>query len=490
MAVGVVVAATLLALWWNLQPAIGSDPLTYVIKARFYPEITPGHHGFRLGLLLPLWALVQVFGVSEATYVVAGWGGTLLLVVGTYALGHVLYGRVVGVVAALLLLTTPTVLDAANERVLGWVLPDPPSAGLVALAFAALVVAVRDRPAGATAQRRWLLLAGLLLGGAYLVREYTVFFALAVPLVFWVHRARLTLVPIVATPMVLLFALESAVHWVVWGAPFVRVLDAAGHGSVPDPDKRLVTISDALTRFLQATVLRNPVGSLVLLAGLALTVVGALWLRDRSARVGAAMFVALWVPITLLSGVLTPGRHSLTSYNPRYWLGVLPVLIVVAVGVPALVTRRAAERRGAGLLTLARVSVAIVAVAGIASAVAGFGAAADTRSYGHEWHELRAWLATNGDEHERLFTDPWAARSVEYVYAKRPLDGQLLWDGDIVGDDLPLRRGITLEEVEAAGGGVWLESPYRRGPRPDPDTGEVVFRSSAGTLQVSAYPPG
>src|SRR4029079_10921852 len=106
----------------------------------------------------------------------------------------------------------------------------------------------------------------------------------------------------------------------------------------------------------------------VVLTTFVLMVLGALVVRRRAHVMLLGWFVAMWLPLTLVSGLLDPGFIRINASLMRYWVPVLPALVLGAAGfvawLLALVRRRLpADRRALGVGLTALVAVAGVVVA-------------------------------------------------------------------------------------------------------------------------------
>lgn len=426
-----------------LRPPYPSDQLNYFRAAQLFPEPLDNpelaHQYLRFGVTLPARAAIEVFGYSQAAYATVPLFTTVLLVVSAYALGALLYGRVVGAAGAIALVAvTPLFLDGSE------LLPDVLAAALLTAALA-LTVAVRHGRVRAA----WpaYVLIGVLLGWSYLAREFVVCVWPLVPVLLW-HRARLRGLLLVAAPMALLFAAELALSALVAGDPLARLKAAAGHGQAPSPPDIAATYRD---KELHVYLLRLPttledfperwwLNVLLLLTGL-MGVAGLvlLWRRRRGGArrpllpllLPATWVASLWVPLTLLGGVLDPAAPKLRLQLIRYWFPIFPAFVLGGLGALALVTAWALRRRAPAARARPKVAAAVVAVPVLIAAIGTAGTAAagwwhdpGTRAGGAvQMERVRDWLAA----HRRPGATVWADRrtiSVLAVYRQWPFGGR------------------------------------------------------------------
>ncbi|MBW3606278.1 MAG: hypothetical protein KY460_15515, partial [Actinobacteria bacterium] len=212
---------------------IMSDQLHYLVDANTLPDISfPPHHGLRIGLTIPVWFFIQLFDYSEAAYYAVPYLTMVGLVVAVYWLGRLLDSRAAGVISGVLLVANPLVLDEASQ-----LLPDLPAAALLTGAVTLLLWQWRRARVTTTLTRgdRVVLVSiGLLLGWAYLIREFIVVWfpvALVVAVVLRVPRSWWRLIAAGAGAMV---ALELLWGLVFFGNPFARIW-AALHQPASEP---------------------------------------------------------------------------------------------------------------------------------------------------------------------------------------------------------------------------------------------------------------
>ncbi len=156
---------------------IGSDDLTYnyrayeVLTGTFAPQ--PDHQASRIGLILPVAAAFRIFGINEVSSVVFPFVCGLLTFGLVLWVGIAYLGWWIGLMAGCLYAFLP--IDMFQASIL---LPDLPAATCIAISA---VLMYRGEPEDARKHARVsMLLAGLFLGGAYLIKETSVFFGVFV----------------------------------------------------------------------------------------------------------------------------------------------------------------------------------------------------------------------------------------------------------------------------------------------------------------------
>ncbi|MBC6459478.1 hypothetical protein [Actinomadura sp. HBU206391] len=418
----------------HLRLPYPSDQLNYLTAAERFPRPVPDaaavHQVTRFGLIVPTRLAITVFGYSQAAYHVVPLLAALALLLGTYAVGGLLFARPVGAAAAVVVLaSTPVAYDSTD------LLPDVLAAGLFTIALA-MAVAIRRRLL--SAGPGVLLLLGLLLGWSYLVREFVVFlWPLVAVLVF--RRVRWPGLLWAAAPVVALVIAETLLCWAMYGDPLTRLRSVTGHGSGPTTPEIAGTFQDKprhvyLLR-LPTTLNDYPEGVwLVLLLGL--TLLGGL-LRPRRFAVPVAWLALLWVPLTLLGGIVDPSAPKLRLQLIRYWFPIFPAFVLGGLGLIWLaalaVRRRARDRPGARRAAAALPAAVVLAVAASAAgtAIRGWWAEPGTRvGGGTQLEAFRSWMARHGDGVPAVWADTHTAKTLT-VYREGPFGG-LAWRAEVL----------------------------------------------------------
>lgn len=419
---------------------IMSDQLHYLVDANTLPEISfPPHHGLRIGLTIPVWFFIQLFDYSEAAYYAVPYLTMVGLVVSVYWLGRLLDSRTAGVIAGVVVVANPLVLDESSQ-----LLPDMPAATLLTAAVTLLVWQLQRAPATAAltrGDRLTLIGVGVLLGWAYLIREFIVIWfpvVLLVALVTRVPRSHWRLIAAGAGGMV---GVELLWGLVFFGNPFARIwaslnqpasepwrvvqrTELIAQGDIPN------THLDMLTA-MPRNILALDAGWIFVLF-VVLVVVAALLVRSPQLRL-----LALWVvvPIVLLTVVIQVAwlfdNRILRAEKLRYWLPMIPpvavggVVAILALGrwLAGVPGRRVATGV-AVLLTLA----SLVLTGAELDERTGF-----TRTRQDQFLELREWVATSGQSCDVLWVDAdqWRASTRWVPMYLRTFWGTPIWDGEL-----------------------------------------------------------
>jgi hypothetical protein len=491
----VVLAAGWLAVVLSqLRPPTPSDQLNYMEAAARFPHpletSTAMHQVTRFGLLLPMRLAIAVFGYSQAAYYVVPIIATLILLLGTYALGTQLFSRVAGVAAALVVVAaTPVFADAADP------LPDVLVAGLFTVAVS-LALAIRRRRLPA---RWWVLVGlGLLLGWSYLVREFIVFVWPLIPILLW-RRVGWRGLFLVAAPMAALFAGETLLCWALYGNPMARIHAVTHHAEGPAPIEIARTFrgkprSTYILR-LPKTLREYPEGNWMI-AFIGLTLAGgAVWRRRLAVPV--VWCALLWVPLTLLGGVLDPSAPKLRLQLIRYWFPIFPAFMLGGLGALWLAGRvlgnRLRDRPGGHRMAVALpvALVVTVAAATVGTAARGWWALPGSRAGGGTQLEaFRSWMSEHDQAAPRIWTDAHTARLLQ-IYQHGPFGG-LAWHARI-GRATPGHPGarpgdlVLFFDTESGRlcGRCRKSARQVWGPRPRPLVGwRQVYATGDGVVQV------
>jgi hypothetical protein len=479
---GVLVPAGLMLGWLvvvllHLRFPYPSDQLNYLrASARFPHPLTPAtemHQVTRFGVLIPVRLVMTVFGYSQASYYVVPVLGTLVLLIGTYALGALLFSRWVGAAGALVVVAaTPVFTDSTD------LLPDVLATGLFTLALAVAVAIRRERlPAG-----RWTLLAlGLLLGWSYLVREFIVFVWPLIPVLLY-RRVGWSGLAWLAAPIAALGLGETLLCWALYDDPLARMKAVTGHAQGYSPPRIAGSFRDKprsvyLMR-LPSTLRQYPEGRW-LEALLGLTLLGGL-VRLRRFALPVAWCVLLWVPLSLLGGVLNPARPSLRLQLIRYWFPIFPAFVLGGLGLIWLTGRFLAGRvlqgrsggARAGLAVAPVAALLVVSLATAGTAARGWWADPSTRvGGGTQLEAFRIWMS----QHDNGAQTIWAERHTVLdlgIYRNGPFGG-IAWHQR-------LRVAAPAGELPAPGDLVLFF---------DTEKGEVCEHCRTGAREVWSDPP-
>lgn len=440
-----------------------SDQMHYMVDASTLPEISfPAHQGLRIGLTIPVWLFIRLFNYSEAAYYAVPYLTMVGLVVAVYWLGRLLDSRAAGVLAGVLVVANPLVLDEASQ-----LLPDLPATTLLVGAITLLLWQLQRTPADSALARSdqvVLVGVGLLLGWAYLVREFIVVWVpvvLLIAVVARVPRRRLQLIAAGAGSMV---AVELLWGLVFFGNPFARVWAALhqpaseswrvaqraeliAEGRVPDTHVEMLTAMPRNVWALDA--------GWILLLLFMLLMFAALFVGSPQLRL-----LALWVvvPMVLLMAVIQFAwlfdNRILRAEKLRYWLPVIPPLIVGGIIAALALGRRVAGEPGR------RLAIGVVALLTVVSLVLT-GAELDdqpglTRTGLDQFLEFREWAATSGQTCSVLWVDAdqWRASSRWVPMYLRTFWGSSVWNGTV----RPLNSGEQFRAVSELDEGALVRS--------------------------------
>jgi hypothetical protein len=447
--------------------------------ARTWPQLPAGyppslmHHALRLGVVLPTRVAQEIFGPGLLALQVTSAAFMALFSAGTYAAARALFGRragvAVGVVALPVVLLNPyfTWVDLYAPRALsiatGSLDPDLPAAGLFSLGIAAVVVASRR---SGRRQLWWLAAGGACLGLAYLAREFVAPMFVVVPVVFYLLRIPWRRLVVPALPALAILGVELAINAALYGDALARYHVAAAHGGERAEPVSLIYVLSGFAYYA-----RNEALAYVFPIALVVTAAGVLLLRDRRLILLVVWFGSLWLPLTLLGGILDPYEPNLRVHLPRYWM---PVQGAVVVGALATCLLLFARLRG---MRLDRRPFAV----GLALVLAGYLALCLVTlgrvNRDQDWRELRAFLAVH-PEITMIRTDDRTHQTATF-YTK-DVFGEPLWRGTF--DDFhtqPERLPVV------RGNGVYLQTKWGSLEQPDPAKGwRVVFRSTNGVLTI------
>jgi hypothetical protein len=462
------IVAALVACYAALQSAFVrppqvSDQLHYLVDAANLPQVTwPAHQALRIGLTIPVWILTRLFGYSEAAYYGVPYLTGATLVASTYWLGRLLDSRAAGVMSGLLIIANPLVLDESSQ-----LLPDLPAATLVMVAVTLLLWQWRRTGVSArlsAVDRTVLVGVGLLLGWAYLVREFIVFWYPVVALVIVVLRLPRSWWLRIAAGLGGAFAVELLWGLAFLGNPFARIwaalhqpasepwrvaqrTDLTARGVIPDTHIEMLT---ALPR----AVVEFRAGWILIVLFL-LLIAAAVVLRAPGLRL-----LALWtaVPMGLLMAAVQFAwlfdNRILRAEKLRYWLPVLPPLVVGGVIAILALGRWLGGDSGRRAAIVVATMLTVVSLALTGNDLDEIGNY--TRTGKNQMLELREWAATNGQTCTTLWVDAdqWRASSRWVPMYLRTFWGTPVWEGDV----RHLNTGDDFVEISDLGTGALVRS--------------------------------
>ena len=461
-ALALVVAAHLVVAWFSRPFPHWADPTRVFEYARLYPDVPLDHHALRLGTLLPARAAIELLGFGTVAYYVFPLIMGTLLVVSTFALAEMLFGRAVAIAASVVIVLNPYIVES-YKYVTGWqLMPDIPAAALFTTGVVCLLHGARARTAG----RSWVgeassfAAAGGFLGWAYLAREYTAFLFPLILLVTVAWRIRWFKFAYVAVPMLAALGLELVTSRAVYGDPLARLNVASEHGgALPDPVTRVQAVLVGARAMDHATV--GPLLVLFLAAALA-----AVLFRRREHVLLSVWILLLYVPVMFLSGLIDPAEVSLRGWLPRYWTIVYPAVAVG--GTAALLTLwRTLRARVAPARRRASVRAASILVVGavVWYSLPTLATVTGDKGGGDDWWAVTEWISENQTDIDAVWTDIRSNQTLS-VYQYGRLGGGPLWDR-------PVGR-----------------YPSRGAPYPEPPEGERIAMVAAPVWGPQTLPDG
>ncbi len=455
-----------------------NDGIFVLNDARSFPDVPLDHHALRIGNLLPTRLFLDLFGYGQVAYYAWPFLTGILLIIATFALGNVLFGRWVGASAALLMVFHPVLVDTeirpGIERMTSWqLLPDIPSAAFITVGFALMIGAAQRRSADGDSDGGptwWYVAAGLCFGWSYLVRELSVFVFPVIVGVLLAWRLPLRRWVQVALPMLACLALELVLAFAVHGDALARLHVGIEHGGVPRTE---LTRTDALLR-LPRVIVAYP-QTTVVLASIVLTILGALLVRRRGNVLMLGWFVSVWLPLTLVSGLLHPDYIKINATLMRYWIPVLPALCIGAAA--AVAAALDAVRRRAPVSAQRRVALgcALVALAALAVWIVPLGDDIADNPRDATWNSMRAELKNIDEQVDTVIADDRTALILG-IYQREPIGGDFAWQADI--DAVPHSQAEPPPPDGAGTFLLWTPQLSRRPP--GPDSGWTLVSSQPG----------
>lgn len=417
----------------------GGDQLDYFRSAAELPDVTPTHRHLRIGLLLPVRAAIELFGYSEAAYYAIPLLSGVVLCGSAYMLARLLFSRGVALAASLLVVLNPYVLWDSSH-----LLPDVLATALFTAAVVSLVQgALCFRANEESAPRGGLLLAfgGLLLGWAYLTREYILILFPVVLVLLYVYR-----LPVRRLGWVVLGAAPALVFEVAWGAllygdPFIRFATASGIRGRGGSGRYYATEVGEVLWILPSNFLQRSGGwvfVVLFVTGILFGLVAATR-GHRQFLLPVAWTGGTWLALTLVGMVpvlllLADSTGTLLRLQKvRYWLPIFPGLVIGGLAVLDLGIRSTFRKfRVSGLLA----SLSMILIVSV-TAVIGVGSISHSGSFvsngSTQYVELRAFLADQGSSYPHLYTDQGVGQALGLVLPMytRTVFGDPIWDGEI-----------------------------------------------------------
>ena len=349
--VALLLAAAAVALAWAYRAVlVTSDPWHYAQSALNF-----GTHEWipsgltRWGIIVPLIPVAKAFGATLPTFYAFAFAATALVVVVVYVLARWVGTTVLASLAVVTFVATPLTFVNLSR---GY--PDLMAIALNGLTLI-LVLLARDR------DRLWLLLlAGLVAGWAFEVRETTVFTWPLFAWIVWGVSRRWAGYGLVILGLLPWAVLDVVLSWRTLDDPLAKyhVLSGSDLNDSVSPLDGGYLGHDRLWYLLRLpnAILEQPWGWTVIV----IAVMGLLGGVVVRGRVGLYVVWAL-LPVVLLvlqAGVIDPEHPSVRVDVPRYWLAFTPGLTIAAVIFAAWLFERMRLPEWLGALVLAVVVVA------------------------------------------------------------------------------------------------------------------------------------
>ena len=474
-----------------LNPPILSDQMEYYVTALRLPRLpsNPNIGSMRIGLELPVAFLYRIFGSSEVAYYAFPLLSYALLAASIYLIAKSLFSKRVGIFAALWTIFFPNlILDA------GHLLPDVPATAVSAAAFAMLFTYFGhqeiQRDFASRQSRLVLIIAGLLFGWSYLIKEYLAILFFLIPAVFWILKIPYKHLVPMALAMLAMYALEAAIGILYYHNPFIRFMAANPRETTGEIQKDVFRI----VNYFALLVIKA--GGEGILAVMGLGIVNSLigvFKREKRYIFLLGWILLIYVLFTV-AGLLPvifnwEGIVLLRLHKFRYWVPILPPLVIAGAAVLDRITtwlslqiklNKAAEKFFVSIL-----------MAGILIVVTGRGIMTIQsdpdfirNGKGH-YLELRAYLEDHDDPQGIIWIDRDNKRAFERILPMyiRNSFGKLIWHGKfkyINTDELYLRaeeidEGMIIIDRDFMVPELYHVPEYLAEP---PDNWRLVFESS------------
>ena len=326
-----------------LAEPLPSDPMLYLEAGQdpLQAELNPGTA--RLGLLIPITIASLLFGFSEASLYALPLTFIFVFGAATSALGRQVLGRGVGIAAALVAASGPIILLYGTQ-----LLPD---LGAAALITACLAFVFKATKGAIPDNQRDALIAGLLFGGAYLVRETSLILVPAILVAAWILQLPAKAMIWLALGALVAPALEMPIGWIIWDDPLFR-LDAVTSRSSPLLDQNAssrVSFEAQANFFTSFKIVidllwESAYGKVMLLGGGAFSVMAAVT-RKRQYLALSAWILLAWAAFAAVGTIKPSGRLIIRLLLERYWAFLMPALAVATVGAFTITVRRVGIRR-------------------------------------------------------------------------------------------------------------------------------------------------
>ncbi len=436
--------------FYFLNPPILSDQMEYYWTAIHFPHLpsNPNIGSMRIGLELPVAILYRIFGSSEAAYYTVPLFSYALLSISIYFIGKSLFSKRIGFFAALWTIFIPNLVQDA-----GHLLPDVPATACSAAAFAVLFTYFSKnspkRDFSSPRSRIIFILAGLLFGWSYLVKEYLAILFVLIPLVFWMLNIPYRHLIPVAVSMLAMYGLEVAIGIIYYHNPLIRFLAANPRETTGEIQKDIYHI----VNYFALLLIKAGGEAIVAIMGLGIVnaIIGTF--KKQKQYIFLLGWILLIYILFTIAGLLPvifnwEGVVLLRLHKFRYWVPILPPLVIAGTAVldgifSWLYSHLAAIKISENVF----VPMLIVLTLLLATSHGILTIQSDPdfiRNGKDHYLELREYLNTHDNPQDIIWIDRDNKRAFERIlpmYIRSPF-GKLLWHGSfkyINTDQLYLR---------------------------------------------------
>lgn len=490
------IAAIALQLFFLNTPIL-SDQMQYYFTAIRFPRLpsNPNIGSMRIGLELPVAVLYRIFGSCELTYYTVPLLGYALLAISIYLIGKGLFSRRVGIFSTLLFLAIPNLLQES-----GHLLPDIPATALATAGFAVLITAFGDSRVDhdfSSKKSIWIfILAGLLFGWAYLVKEYLAIVFFIIPLTFWILKIPFRHLIPVAAAMLFMYSIEVIVGIIYYQNPLIRFLAANPRETLGTIHKDVLLI---LSYFGRLLIKSGGEGILIImLIGFLDSFVSSIKKNRKT------LFLLSWILLIYIlftfAGLLPvifdwEDIVLLRLHKFRYWIPILPPLIISSIVFldklfSAIFNKFVKTQKKIYIPLVMTLLLVLISIHGFITIWDYLGFIKN--NYNH-YLELRQYLKENDNEDDIIWIDRDNKRAFERIlplYVRNPFGG-LIWHGKfkyINTESLYLRA----EEIDV--GYIIIDRDFmvpEFSNAPDyladpPDNWELVFESENQKIALYA----
>lgn len=432
-----IIAAGVVIQLWLLKPPAFGDQLDYFYAASSLPDVSPSHRHLRIGLLLPVWLAIQLFGYAETAYYFIPFLGFLGLAASTYLVGKRVRGTPTAFLGCFLISFNPYILWESSH-----LLPDVFATACLTFSIVlVLLAAQKNGPWSRSSTSFLLFLAGFVVGWSYLVREFTLILFPLLAFLAWTYRIRWRGLLLLGAGAFAAFGLELAWGAWVYDDPLLRVhiLSSRGTSWEPGPGSPRIEM-DALRIVFQLPILflQRDWGTFHVLV-FAFSLAGGLFYTIKKDKGLAFLFAWLCTCLIFFTMIgLMPvllERPLLRMHKFRYWLPILPPLYVLGSATLLAALVHIIPLRGARLRPQMAFSVVVIATA--LTSYQGLRAIGHSKSYikngADHYHEFRAFLQADSDQWTGIWVDKGKGKSMSLVTPMylRSFVGREIWHGEL-----------------------------------------------------------